>query len=96
MMPHVMLFATQNIRHVQELTYKDHFKINHVHDSNGKVKKKTRFCGLALDFIGRDGRVIQIICLSSWLYFCASASPVWYTSDVTDQFPGFFSFIATF
>ncbi|KAK1369410.1 histone H3-K9 methyltransferase [Heracleum sosnowskyi] len=45
MMPHVMLFATQNIPPFRELTYHYNYKIDHVYDSNGNVKKKTCNCG---------------------------------------------------
>ncbi|KAK1369088.1 histone H3-K9 methyltransferase [Heracleum sosnowskyi] len=47
MKPHVMLFAAQTIRPLQELTYDYNYKIDSVHDSNGNVKKKPCYCGVA-------------------------------------------------
>ncbi|WOG84748.1 hypothetical protein DCAR_0103932 [Daucus carota subsp. sativus] len=47
MMPHVMLFATQNIRPLQELTYDYNYKIGQVRDSNGNIKEKKCYCGTA-------------------------------------------------
>ncbi|XP_074336778.1 histone-lysine N-methyltransferase, H3 lysine-9 specific SUVH5-like [Apium graveolens] len=45
MMPHVMLFATQNIPPFQELSYDYNYKIDQVYDSNGNVKEKKCNCG---------------------------------------------------
>ncbi|KAF5189235.1 Histone-lysine N-methyltransferase, H3 lysine-9 specific SUVH5 [Thalictrum thalictroides] len=42
-MPHIMLFAQNNIRPLTELTY--HYNYKPVCDSNGKPKKKDCYCG---------------------------------------------------
>lgn len=44
-MPHVMLFAAENIPPLQELTYNYHYKVGQVCDSNGNIKTKKCFCG---------------------------------------------------
>lgn len=43
--PHVMLFAAENIPPLQELTYDYNYTIDQVRDSDGKIKKKYCFCG---------------------------------------------------
>lgn len=43
--PHIMFFAAENISPLQELTYDYNYKIDHVHDVNGKVKVKYCHCG---------------------------------------------------
>lgn len=42
-MPHIMLFAMENIPPLQELTY--HYNYSQVRDSEGNVKKKKCYCG---------------------------------------------------
>ncbi|XP_075476616.1 LOW QUALITY PROTEIN: uncharacterized protein LOC142517963 [Primulina tabacum] len=44
-MPHVMLFAAENIPPLQELTYHYNYKVGQVYDSYGNVKTKNCFCG---------------------------------------------------
>ncbi|CAN6224224.1 unnamed protein product [Urochloa humidicola] len=51
-MPHVMLFATENIPPLQELTYHYNYKVGQVLDENGKEKVKHCYCG-ASDCCGR-------------------------------------------
>ncbi|XP_073123786.1 uncharacterized protein [Henckelia pumila] len=51
-MPHVMLFAAENIPPLQELTYHYNYKVDQVCDSNGNIKTKDCFCG-ALECRGR-------------------------------------------
>ncbi|KAK9927696.1 hypothetical protein M0R45_024868 [Rubus argutus] len=43
--PHIMLFAAENIPPLQELTYHYNYMIDHVRDSNGNIKKKSCYCG---------------------------------------------------
>ncbi|GKU95639.1 hypothetical protein SLEP1_g8972 [Rubroshorea leprosula] len=43
--PHVMLFATENITPLQELTYHYNCKIDQVYDAYGNTRKKSCFCG---------------------------------------------------
>lgn len=45
--PHIMLFAVENIPPLQELTYHYNYEVNKVYDSNGNIKKKDCFCGSA-------------------------------------------------
>nr|CAB3453218.1 unnamed protein product [Digitaria exilis] len=51
-MPHVMLFAVENIPPLQELTYHYNYTVGQVHDENGKEKVKDCYCG-ASDCCGR-------------------------------------------
>ncbi|KAJ0047626.1 hypothetical protein Pint_15767 [Pistacia integerrima] len=44
-MPHIMLFAAENIPPLQELTYHYNYVIDQVHDSDGNIKKKSCYCG---------------------------------------------------
>ncbi|KAK9144655.1 hypothetical protein Sjap_004558 [Stephania japonica] len=44
-MPHIMLFAAENIPPLQELTYHYNYQIDQVHDSDGNIKKKNCYCG---------------------------------------------------
>ncbi|KAK9095099.1 hypothetical protein Scep_026568 [Stephania cephalantha] len=44
-MPHIMLFAAENIPPLQELTYHYNYQIDQVHDSDGNIKKKSCYCG---------------------------------------------------
>ncbi|XP_058778165.1 histone-lysine N-methyltransferase, H3 lysine-9 specific SUVH6 isoform X2 [Vicia villosa] len=50
--PHVMLFAAENIPPLQELTYDYNYMIDQVYDSDGNVKKKFCYCG-SVDCTGR-------------------------------------------
>ncbi|XP_038726371.1 histone-lysine N-methyltransferase, H3 lysine-9 specific SUVH6-like isoform X2 [Tripterygium wilfordii] len=43
--PHIMLFAAENIRPLKELTYHYNYMIDQVYDSDGNIKKKTCYCG---------------------------------------------------
>lgn len=43
--PHIMLFAAENIPPLQELTYHYNYMIDQVRDSDGNIKQKTCFCG---------------------------------------------------
>ncbi|XP_065856894.1 histone-lysine N-methyltransferase, H3 lysine-9 specific SUVH6-like [Euphorbia lathyris] len=43
--PHIMLFAAENIPPLQELTYHYNYTIDQVHDSDGSIKKKECYCG---------------------------------------------------
>ncbi|XP_057799465.1 uncharacterized protein LOC131015206 [Salvia miltiorrhiza] len=52
-MPHVMLFAMENIPPLQELTYSYNYSLGQVHDSEGNVKVKSCYCGAA----GCSGRL---------------------------------------
>ncbi|KAF8101695.1 hypothetical protein N665_0201s0019 [Sinapis alba] len=45
--PHVMLFAKDNIPPLKELTYYYNYKIGQVLDADGNVKKKNCYCGSA-------------------------------------------------
>ncbi|XP_010509646.1 PREDICTED: histone-lysine N-methyltransferase, H3 lysine-9 specific SUVH5-like [Camelina sativa] len=45
--PHVMFFAQEVIRPLEELTYDYNYKIDQVRDSNGNIKKKFCYCGSA-------------------------------------------------
>lgn len=44
-MPHIMLFAAENIPPLKELTYHYNYAVNTVFDSNGEVKMKMCYCG---------------------------------------------------
>lgn len=46
-MPHVMLFAAENIPPLQELTYHYNYKVDQVRDSNGNIRIKKCYCGSA-------------------------------------------------
>ncbi|KAH9614432.1 hypothetical protein KSS87_002980, partial [Heliosperma pusillum] len=50
--PHIMLFASENIPPLQELTYHYNYTIDQVLDSNENIKKKDCYCGAA-DCSGR-------------------------------------------
>ncbi|XP_048319986.2 histone-lysine N-methyltransferase, H3 lysine-9 specific SUVH6 [Ziziphus jujuba] len=50
--PHIMLFAAENIPPLQELTYHYNYMIDQVRDSNGNIKKKSCYCG-SLECTGR-------------------------------------------
>lgn len=43
--PHIMLFAAENIPPLQELTYHYNYMIDQVRDSNGNIKMKSCYCG---------------------------------------------------
>lgn len=43
--PHVMLFAAENIPPLQELTYHYNYVVGQVYDSDGNVKTKRCYCG---------------------------------------------------
>ncbi|KNA04700.1 hypothetical protein SOVF_197230 [Spinacia oleracea] len=43
--PHIMLFAAENIPPLQELTYHYNYTIDEVLDSKGNIKKKSCYCG---------------------------------------------------
>ncbi|XVE65171.1 hypothetical protein DITRI_Ditri07aG0159700 [Diplodiscus trichospermus] len=43
--PHIMLFAAENIPPLQELTYHYNYTIDQVRDENGGIKKKICYCG---------------------------------------------------
>ncbi|CAJ2645891.1 histone-lysine N-methyltransferase H3 lysine-9 specific SUVH6-like protein [Trifolium pratense] len=43
--PHVMLFAAENIPPLQELSYDYNYMIDQVRDSDGNIKKKYCYCG---------------------------------------------------
>ncbi|KAK3033219.1 hypothetical protein RJ639_033099 [Escallonia herrerae] len=51
-MPHVMLFAAEDIPPLQELTYDYNYTMGQVLDGNGDIKKKNCYCG-ASDCTGR-------------------------------------------
>lgn len=51
-MPHIMLFAAENIPALKELTYHYNYSLDQVYDSNGNVKMKSCYCGSS-DCIGR-------------------------------------------
>ncbi|KAJ8557936.1 hypothetical protein K7X08_004702 [Anisodus acutangulus] len=44
-MPHIMLFAADNIPPLAELTYHYNYSVDQVHDSDGNIKVKKCFCG---------------------------------------------------
>ncbi|XP_022738989.1 LOW QUALITY PROTEIN: histone-lysine N-methyltransferase, H3 lysine-9 specific SUVH5-like [Durio zibethinus] len=44
-MPHVMLFAMEDIPPLEELTYDYNYKIGEVCDANGNIKMKNCYCG---------------------------------------------------
>lgn len=44
-MPHIMLFASEDIPPLQELTYHYNYTLDAVHDSNGNIKQKVCYCG---------------------------------------------------
>ncbi|KAL1552444.1 [histone H3]-lysine(4) N-trimethyltransferase [Salvia divinorum] len=52
-MPHVMLFAMENIPPLQELTYCYNYSLGQISDSEGNVKVKNCYCGAA----GCNGRL---------------------------------------
>ncbi|CAN1174734.1 Histone-lysine N-methyltransferase, H3 lysine-9 specific SUVH5 [Linum perenne] len=45
--PHIMLFALENIPPLRELTYDYNYQLDQVHDSNGNIKRKICYCGSA-------------------------------------------------
>ncbi|OVA11306.1 SET domain [Macleaya cordata] len=51
-MPHIMLFAAENIPPLQELTYHYNYVLDQVRDSAGNIKKKDCYCG-SLECTGR-------------------------------------------
>ncbi|KAF5191937.1 Histone-lysine N-methyltransferase, H3 lysine-9 specific protein [Thalictrum thalictroides] len=51
-MPHIMLFAAENIPPLKELTYHYNMAVDQVYDSNGNIKKKNCYCG-SLQCTGR-------------------------------------------
>ncbi|XP_043697620.1 histone-lysine N-methyltransferase, H3 lysine-9 specific SUVH6-like [Telopea speciosissima] len=46
-MPHIMLFAAENIPPLKELTYHYNYTIGQVYDAEGNVKEKRCYCGSA-------------------------------------------------
>ncbi|CAH9145878.1 unnamed protein product [Cuscuta epithymum] len=46
-MPHIMLFAADNIPPLRELTYHYNYTVDQVRDSSGNIKVKKCFCGSA-------------------------------------------------
>ncbi|KAK4355895.1 hypothetical protein RND71_024866 [Anisodus tanguticus] len=44
-MPHIMLFAADNIPPLAELSYHYNYSVDQVHDSDGNIKVKKCFCG---------------------------------------------------
>lgn len=46
-MPHIMLFAMENIPPLQELTYHYNYSVDQIRDSNGNIKVKNCYCGAA-------------------------------------------------
>ncbi|EHA8589632.1 histone-lysine N-methyltransferase, H3 lysine-9 specific SUVH6 [Cocos nucifera] len=46
-MPHIMFFAADNIPPLQELTYHYNYTIDQVRDSEGNIKRKDCYCGVA-------------------------------------------------
>ncbi|KAK2648156.1 hypothetical protein Ddye_015645 [Dipteronia dyeriana] len=50
--PHIMLFAFENIPPLQELTYHYNYEVDKVYDSDGNIKKKNCYCGSS-DCTGR-------------------------------------------
>ncbi|XP_059299198.1 histone-lysine N-methyltransferase, H3 lysine-9 specific SUVH6-like [Lycium ferocissimum] len=44
-MPHIMLFAADNIPPLAELTYHYNYSVDQVHDSDGNIKVKKCYCG---------------------------------------------------
>ncbi|KAL0312020.1 UNVERIFIED_CONTAM: Histone-lysine N-methyltransferase, H3 lysine-9 specific SUVH5 [Sesamum radiatum] len=46
-MPHVMLFAMENIPPLQELTYHYNYSVDQIRDSDGNIKVKKCYCGTA-------------------------------------------------
>lgn len=44
-MPHIMLFAADNIPPLAELSYHYNYSVDQVHDSKGNIKVKKCFCG---------------------------------------------------
>ncbi|XP_009798600.1 histone-lysine N-methyltransferase, H3 lysine-9 specific SUVH6-like [Nicotiana sylvestris] len=51
-MPHIMLFAADNIPPLKELSYHYNYAVDQVYDSDGKIKVKRCFCGSS-DCTGR-------------------------------------------
>lgn len=52
-MPHIMLFAMENIPPLTELTYHYNYSLGQIHDSHGNVKVKKCYCGA----VGCSGRM---------------------------------------
>ncbi|XP_057440494.1 histone-lysine N-methyltransferase, H3 lysine-9 specific SUVH5-like [Lotus japonicus] len=50
--PHMVLFAMENIPPMTELTYNYNYKVNQVEDSDGNIRKKVCLCG-AMECRGR-------------------------------------------
>ncbi|GER40380.1 histone-lysine N-methyltransferase [Striga asiatica] len=46
-MPHVMLFAMENIPPLKELTYHYNYSVDQIQDSHGNIKVKKCYCGAA-------------------------------------------------
>ncbi|GER39671.1 histone-lysine N-methyltransferase [Striga asiatica] len=46
-MPHIMLFAMENIPPLQELTYHYNYCVDQIRDSHGNIKVKKCYCGAA-------------------------------------------------
>ncbi|KAH7835245.1 hypothetical protein Vadar_024328 [Vaccinium darrowii] len=46
-MPHIMLFAAENIPPLKELTYHYNYKVDQIRDSNGEIRTKRCYCGSA-------------------------------------------------
>ncbi|KAI7743427.1 hypothetical protein M8C21_011278, partial [Ambrosia artemisiifolia] len=44
-MPHIMLFAAENIPPLTELTYHYNYAVDEVHDADGNIKVKSCYCG---------------------------------------------------
>ncbi|XP_054811280.1 histone-lysine N-methyltransferase, H3 lysine-9 specific SUVH6-like [Prosopis cineraria] len=51
--PHIMLFAAENIPPLKELTYDYNYSKDQIYDSDGNIKKKDCFCGS----VGCTGRM---------------------------------------
>ncbi|XP_060211138.1 histone-lysine N-methyltransferase, H3 lysine-9 specific SUVH5-like [Lycium barbarum] len=51
-MPHIMLFAADNIPPLKELSYHYNYSVDQVYESDGKIKEKKCFCGSS-DCTGR-------------------------------------------
>ncbi|GAB4857672.1 hypothetical protein Ancab_015578 [Ancistrocladus abbreviatus] len=50
--PHIMLFAAENIPPLQELAYHYNYTMDQVHDFDGNIKKKNCYCGSS-EYTGR-------------------------------------------
>ncbi|GFZ01099.1 SU(VAR)3-9 homolog 5 [Actinidia rufa] len=46
-MPHIMLFAVENIPPLKELTCHYNYSVDQIQDSNGNIKRKSCYCGTA-------------------------------------------------